>query len=463
MWLLGKKNLKRLNPVLNSAYYLKSIKGLKKFLRYSRQKKYYNNPYNLLSLQIFIAKTISSFEKVVFEGKRQLYLARENKKEEKINDLEIGITSNRQIVRVLKTIADGLAWRVLDFDRPFIRTMSEPSRNPGSVDLDSDDYKILEETAIAIADTRKSKILLNDITNFLRVGDLIEVGKNTIIWESKESSRKLKSAYTIFKKGNKPVLSRQMKRVVDAQIVRDFRKIPLNDDHVIVMDLPYKFDNYLEVVNKVIQEAKANMFSKKELSDCLIVSCTDNEKMINYAIKTGQNVWEKFNDKNNWNKKHRIIANSNLDFFYDENGDIIRSATPYSIYPFSDEDTMRLISGNLFLKSQLDITKVKKILIKSGWEVYDVDLDKSHKDMEKVIPLIKSGKTPGVFIDDTIFTLKRGPFMLQVPMYWVTRIGTEFMKPEVLIKQIETIYNSSRYGVPRKVQPFILGERDVWK
>jgi len=83
--------------------------------------------------------------------------------------------------------------------------------------------------------------------------------------------------------------------------------------------------------------------------------------------------------------------------------------------------------------------------------------------MKKVIPLIKSGKNPGIFLDDTIFTLKRGPFILKIPMYWVTRIGTEFMNPGVLIKHIEAIYQTSRFGITRKVQPHILGERKVWK
>lgn len=204
------------------------------------------------------------------------------------------------------------------------------------------------------------------------------------------------------------------------------------------------------------------MFSTKQLSDYLIVSCTDQEQMINHAIKTGKRVWEKFNDKNTWNKKHRITAYSNLDFFYDKDGDFMRSATPYSVYPFSDDDVMGLISGNLLLKSQLDISRVKKILMKADWEVEDINLDKSLKNMGKIIPLIKAGKGSEVSIDDTIFTLKRGAFILKIPMYWVTRIGTEFMKPEVLIKHIEAIYQTSQYGIPRKVQPFILGERDVW-
>lgn len=463
MWLLGKENLESLKPVLNSKYYLKWVNYLKKFLRYSRQKKYYSNPYNLLSLQLILAKTISSIESVISEGKSQLRIEQEKRDEEKIKDIEIGITSNRQIVRIIKTIADGLAWRVLDFDRPFMRTMAEPARYPGSVDLDSKEYKKLEERAIAITANRKSRVLLNDLTYFLRIGDLTEVGKKTIIWESKKSSKQLKSVYTIFRKGKKQELSKQMKKLVQAQVARDFREIPIGEDNIVIMDLPFSFENYSNEVSEIINEARKNMFSTRQLSDCLIVSCTDYEQMVNHAVKTGERMWEKFNDKNTWNKKHRVIAYSNFDSFYDKGGDFMRSATPYSVYPFSDDDVMGLISGNLFLKSQLDITKVKKILEKAGWEVEDVDLDKSLENMRKIIPLIKAGKGSEVFIDDTIFTLKRGAFILKIPMYWVTRIGTEFMRPDVLVKHVEVIYKASQYGIPRKVQPFILGEKDVWK
>ncbi len=87
--MLGKDNLNRLKPVLNSAYYLRCVRGFQKFLKYSRQKKYYDDPYNLLSLQIAIAKSISNFEKVIIEGKKQLRLAKQNNETEKIADLEI--------------------------------------------------------------------------------------------------------------------------------------------------------------------------------------------------------------------------------------------------------------------------------------------------------------------------------------------------------------------------------------
>ena len=59
MSLLGKDKVDQLKPVLNSAYYSKWVNYLLKFLKYSRQKKYCDNPFNVLSLQIAYAKTIA--------------------------------------------------------------------------------------------------------------------------------------------------------------------------------------------------------------------------------------------------------------------------------------------------------------------------------------------------------------------------------------------------------------------
>lgn len=463
MWLLGKENLESLKPVLNSKYYTDWVNYLKKFLKYSRQSRYYNNPYNLLALQIAFAKTIAGIEAVITEGKRQLRIAKDKKDEKRVKDIEIGITSNRQITRIIKTIADGLAWRVLDFDRPFMRVMAEPQKYPGSVALGSKEYEKLEEKAIVITATRKSRMLLNDLTYFLRIGDLTEVGKKTIIWESKKSGRQFKSVYTVFRKGKSQKLSQQMKKLVHAQVVRDFREIPLGSNSVIIMDLPFKFDNYLNEVASVIKEAREKFFSTRQLSECLIVSCTDQEQMINHAIKTKEHIWEKFDDKHKWNNKDSITAYSNLDSFYDKGGDFFRTSTPYSVYPFNNDDVMGLMSGKLFLKSQLNMTEVKRMFIKAKWNVIDRDVDKALKSMERVIPKIRSGKHPHAYIDDTIFTIKRGPFNLKIPMYWVTRIATEFMKPEVLLKHAEAIYQTSVLGKSRKVQPFILGEKEVWR
>ncbi len=462
MWILGKDKIDELKSVLHSEYYTKWVIYLEKFLRYSRQKKYTEDPYNLLALQLAFAKILAGVETTVSEGKGKLAEERKAGKKDLVEDLKIGITSNIQIARIIKMIADGLAWRVLEYDRPFLRAMAESRRYPSSVDLDSKDFQLLEQKAIEITAVRKSKILLNDLTYFLRLGDLTEVGRRTVVWEAKKSGRELKSVYTIMKQKGNAAISRQMKRITHAQIVRDFREIPMGTETIKVLELPIKFENNLDKVGNLIEEARRNLYSYKEFGDYLAVSSTDQEQLINEAIKTGKELWKKFNNEPKWSKKDMVIPYSNLDHFYDKGGDFLRTSTPYSVYPFKDRDCMDLISGKLFLKTRINISAIKRMFIRAGWEIIEVDIDKSLSKIKKIEPKLFSGNIFDYHIDDTIFGIKRGAFNLNIPWYWVTRIATEFMKPEVLIKQVELIYKTSENGEPRKVLPYILGEKNVW-
>lgn len=462
MWLLGKEKIDKLKPVLNSEYYTKWVNYLERFLRYSRQEKYVDIPCNLLSLQLAFAKTISGLESVISEGKKQLLQVKKNRNSNLIEGLEIGITSNRQIVRVIKTIADGLAWRILEYDRPFLRTMAEAQRYSASVDLESKDFELLEQKAIEITALWRSKILLNDLTYFLRLGDLTEVGKRTIVWESKKSGRELKSVYTLVRQKEKHGVSKQMKKIVHAQIVRDFREIIIGNEKVQIFELPIKFENNLGEVANLIKDAREKLYSYKEFGDYLAVSCTDQEQMINKALKTGEEIWKKFNNKPVWDKKDMVISHSNLDSFYDEGGDFMRVSTPYSIYPFGNHDCMGLISGKLFLKTELNISAIKRMFVQAGWEIIEVDIDEALSKTRKTIPKVFSGNIFEHHIDDTMFGIKRGLFNLNIPWYWVIRISTEFMKPEVLMKQAELIYQTSDPSRPRKILPYVLGEKNVW-
>lgn len=207
---------------------------------------------------------------------------------------------------------------------------------------------------------------------------------------------------------------------------------------------------------------REKLYSYKEFGDYLAVSCTDQEQMINKAVKTGEELWKKFNNKPVWDKKDMVIPHSNLDSFYDEGADFMRASTPYSIYPFDNQDCMGLISGKLFLKTELNISAIKRMFVQAGWGIIEVDIDEALSKIRKTIPKVFSGNIFEHHIDDTMFGIKRGPFNLNIPWYWVIRISTEFMKPEVLIKQAELIYQTSDRSRPRKILPYVLGKKNVW-
>src|SRR5258708_28797287 len=149
MKLLGRENFDKLKDVITMEYYTKYVKYLEDLLEKSRETEYYEDPVGLLGFQTALVKVLSELEEeAVAEGKKQLREQREKGNTDLVTELEIGIAANRQIARIVKTIADGLAWRVLGFDRPFLRMMAEAKKVPGSVQFKSSDYEKLIEDAV---------------------------------------------------------------------------------------------------------------------------------------------------------------------------------------------------------------------------------------------------------------------------------------------------------------------------
>ncbi|MDP2637688.1 MAG: hypothetical protein Q8P26_01345 [Candidatus Levybacteria bacterium] len=465
MWLLGKKNLDKLSPVIHSAYYTKHVKYYTRLFRKSRDAKFNNNPINLMALQIGLERQISKYENLIKEGKsikKQLEQAGNTKK---IKDYVIGIENNKQIVRVIKTICDGIAWRTLGYDRPFLRMMAEAKKNAGSVQFDTASYKEVEKTACAIIDAHNSKVLLNDITHYLRIGDLVEVGKRTAVLEIKKGGKEIKSVYSLAKQHPNAGVSKQLRKITQVQIARDFREILIGSQTIKIKESNIVFQNFLPDVKEIIKKARKNLFGRNDLSDYLQVTCTDQERVIKKAVKTKnfQKMLKNMDIKPHWNKSDLVLHYSNYDSFYEEEGDFFRTSTPYSIYPFEDNDCVGLISGKLLLHSMLNISAIKRIFIKNNWEIEQVDPDKLIKEMEIKKDKIFSGDLYANTPDDTFFIIKRGAFYMHIPGYWMTKISTEFMKVDTLLDYVEEIYKKAIPYAPEKFYTDLKKERKIWK
>ena len=458
MWMLGKENLSKLSPVICSGYYSERIDYLAKIFRYSRQDKF-QKPIELLALQVGLARLISQLESVVVQGKKERC---EEQNTKKLKNIEIGIESNKQLARVAKVIADGIAWRILDFDRPFLRLMADAKKYFGSVELASKGYRKIMYIASDIAVNRKNKVLLNDITHFLRMGDITEVGKKTIIYEVKKSGDRLHSVYSWVRQSPNSGTSKQFKKVITAQIARDLRKIKTKNGTITIEGLPMEFGNNLDIVQKIIRKARKELFAYYKFDNYLMVYCSDLEKIIDYSLKTKKNIWEEHKTEK-WGKSEQIIPFSNFDSFWNYEGDFIRTNTPYSIYPLNNKDCIDLMAGKLMLVSMLNLTEIKRLLTNAGWEVIDSDLEKMTNENR-----LKKQKvySEGIYenpIDDTIFTLKRGAFHLKIPGYWAFRIATEFMKPKTLLEEVEFVYKTSKPPFGRLLHPHITDEANVWR
>jgi len=91
-------------------------------------------------------------------------------------ELEEGIAYTRRGVQIVKDIADGIAWRTLQYDRLAIK---ELARKPHIGAL-----LPTVDTTIAAATSHSSRtgniVVINDLTNFVRFGDFTAIGKEGI-------------------------------------------------------------------------------------------------------------------------------------------------------------------------------------------------------------------------------------------------------------------------------------------
>jgi len=76
----------------------------------------------------------------------------------------------------------------------------------------------------------------------------------------------------------------------------------------------------------------------------------------------------------------KYLVHSNWDSFYnDPKGNFLRALPPYSIFPFSSPDCIRLISGHYLVKTFFNIVKLQRYLQNEGWEIEDFTEKESGK------------------------------------------------------------------------------------
>ena len=460
---------------LSSSYYQNFQPGLIRILRFSRLRFIKRNKLFLLYLQRNIAKNLSEIEKAISYGNTEI-----NKLEEKllieknenarnqirknVENYEIQLFANKNIRRVLRSLADGIAWRNLKFDRSIIRLMAE-NKSPGHIDINQKGFQGTLSLASLIVMKMKSVVIVNDLTNFIRIGDLVEIGKEGIfVHEIKKRGRKVVNIFSLIKDFKKKWgISSQSYRLLKVQTAVTHKKIVLKNGKAVsisLLKLPFK--NHLKEVLKIIKLAKKKGFYFKKINDYLSVSCSYILKVIELANLENRDIWKDWEIDEGWNESDEIVPFQNFDFYYKSDDYFVPNMTPYTVFPFPAKICIELLNGNLQLVAKLNISEIYKLLKKNGWTVIPINLENI---AEKIMEF--KSRPPNMQnsydFDETVCILKRGVFNLAVPSIWIFRIAMDFMSVETLIEELEEIYSKA---IPFKNEwsSFnILGEQKIWR
>ena len=377
-----------------------------------------------------------------------------------LDGVQMHLFAHKNVARIAKYVVDGIAWRRLNYDRPIIRLLSSNKRAI-SIDVKEPGLRGVLNVARGITTRHKSYVIINDLTNFIRIGDLTEIHKKAIyIHECKQKGKLVRNIFTLLRDLRKiKNISKQTEQLLTAQTAITHRKIIVNDKLTVqIEDLDVPFYSHLRAVKSVISKTRRKGYYSKSLASYLFVTCLDLKKA---AKQTKVVEWKRSPLPVQWNQKDFIVPFTNTDTFYKNEDAFIPNWTPYSIFPFSAKSCMALLSGNIVLTALLNLTKLYEFLGDNGWEVDGANEEDLVSRYDASMPLVPN---PGIAYqyDETLCILKRGAFRLALPATLVFRIGMDFLSPKTILLEAEKLFNDA---VPLKEDILAINltqEKRVW-
>jgi hypothetical protein len=350
-----------------------------------------------------------------------------------IEGLEREVALHKVLCGALRDIADGIAWRLLKYDR---LVLSELAKRPGVNRLSHD----LRTEALEFEHSFRSPYtlaVLNDLTNFLKIGDV------TVRTEDGQIE------FVEVKKGGKKSgrITRQkqaMREVV--QFLNEGEREEQGQRlvaSVLDVDPETNFKEFEEVANKAARDGA----SLTTLGDHLLITCIDipnaarlGEQGTHALLESGKATiqqWESQGDV--------VIPCTSSDKYLN-----VRHYAPFSIYPLPTMMRVRLMTGSLVFINYLNITAVLRCLERTGWQV-ERSLDEYVKEQQRT-----SASEPAA-----VATVRKGGLSCEVSWQWIGRVGHEFLKPDTIVAMLEAILQRGPHEA-QFVSVSMSGEEHMW-
>lgn len=417
-----------INEIISSSGLLNIKSFYIDILKKSRNEKI--SPLQLLKLQGKIAEKIIYCEK-------QMAIFKKTANREKQNDE----WRSREIYsahrRMLMGVMDGVAFRFLNFDRPVLRQLAQHNQ-AGHLTIG-----FIEELKKAeyVVNETGYYVILNDLTNYLRHGDLTIISPEKIYIVEVKTSGKAK--------GDQKKILDELIRMLNNKTFRMGDQVA---DYIRIPGKPLSFAPQVERIINISKQTDGGVFAER-ISPYLWVSSVSISQMMNYFKSAG-----KLPDlpKIPFNPNESSPSTNNLLFFDEFSPNIM----PYSAFPFSEENIFDIVTGQIQLKVVVSEKELVNSFKGKGWNlsfpsresiiaVYDTD------DINKI--------NEAIFNPAYFDTISKGNFRFQAPREVLLRIQTEFRSAKSIIHEAEELMSASKKGISHTVTTSFSGESLIWK
>jgi hypothetical protein len=240
------------------------------------------------------------------------------------------------LIYATRQIADGIAWRVLKCDRTLVHELADANQT-GFIERSS----IEREMAAAAKhiENLDAQVILNDLTNYLRYGDLTVVTASGIFLDEVKGGTGSK------KSGRASHQKKRLNAKIEFLNERERTTERGVERLVIVGRRPV---SYLDSLKTLITDATRTGSASARLSNALAIDVFDSDIMSERGLPKSGDTRNPFR-QNKWAQTY-----SNTDHF----GVFSPNQAPYSIFPLSPEQRVDLMTGRILILTYVNVPEL---------------------------------------------------------------------------------------------------------
>jgi hypothetical protein len=403
-----------------------------------------DNKFAQLRLQLSILGDIVTTEKALVQYVTLINNPEEARKwipePEPIDQINIDhwnkeVNANKILLAALRDIGDGIAWRVLQHNRPLLYTMSRNEAS-GTIQLDEGRLNELYELSDITTDPTITHFFLHAITNFARVGDITSVDQ-----DGQVEFAEVKSKSNPRGKKWKERVERQILRLDNLTKLAN-EGIGLVDDKGVVVKMINATPKLsLKGIRSLLREAQASGAASQLLHPYLAITAAD------FGAKLKEETFERAYTSISAaiREKGDIIVHPNSLHFFE----FSPNRAPISIHPFEASSIAGILLGRIVLFYHFNVSRFFRELAREGWPVVDPGLLTHPKDYNP--------KT------DPFCVIKKGKLTIAVPPSMIARVVFEGISVKSLLLIFDAIRLAGAFGREEPMIYGFSGEAQLWE
>jgi hypothetical protein len=313
----------------------------------AESRKLRDRPNQLLLLQAEMAGALLAVEQTQRETEAKIQAGAVSNV--RLQDIQRTAGVAKLVARIIRCVADGIAWRTLHYDRAAIYLLS---LKPQTGHLQPDSVRQELAAAASSVETSGRPAILNDLTNFLRYGDFTVLDGDTLeIVEVKGGKGAKKS-------GRAKRQERARTRILERLSTKAWKT-----DNGMERIFQHRVEprSHFGEVRELVSEARVKGSARGRLSDCVAVEVWYLPTLMQVAEpEDGPKLM-----RNPFSQSAQALSYNPILFF----NEFVRNLAPFSVYPLTDDDCVDLMTGTLQLTTHFNYGNLVRCLRRRGLKV----------------------------------------------------------------------------------------------